>query len=370
MQNVVDSQKQNDPDSSSDKAPVKNNYVVCLGGERPPISWDPRDTEQKINLHTDYFGKAFVAMEKYLDGGGWTIYLTWDLKQLPSYGENVIAVILGDEFARIPLYAHKVQAVFKCYGAGPHLGCNPLRKPTYQNWLTLLRHVNNIIQFTPGWLNWHLLSISATNKGSLEQKIYPIPLGYANQVEVSAVPFEERPYDISFAGSVVHKPYKWWSPRKWFKTPKSYSRSRMVAALKQVKKSLPGLNVDLKITSSYREIRSADPIDYSERVMNTKISIVPRGASYETYRFFEAIRFGCIVIAEYLPPFWFYGEAPVYRIDDWGDLDTLVSELTEDPKKLQEVHYKTLQWWKTVCSEEALAAYMASKINELQSQST
>ena len=338
----------------------RNTYYVCLG--KKSILWDIHDSSQKINVHSDYFRKSFLAMEQLLESGGWTFYLTWNTEWLPAYGAKVIVVLLGDELAQMPLYRHKVAMIFKCYGVGPPLGFNPIKHPSYQNVLTLLQH---------GYAkSRYVRSIVAEKKQSRQQRkaekvpIYPIPLGYANQVEVPFVPFHKRTVDVSFAGSVVHRKYKWYSIQKWFKTPKSYSRSKMISALQAYAQKYSTLNVDLKITPSFKAIRSEDPVSYSDRVMNTRISLVPRGASYETYRFFEAMRFGCVVIAEYLPDFWFYKGAPVIKISNWNNLEDELNALVENPSKAELLHQQVINWWETMCSENALGKYMAAKLNK------
>lgn len=340
-----------------------NRYFVCLGSEKPPIPWNPYDAGQKVNLHTDYFGKVFIAMEKALVKGGWTIYLTWDLDGLPSYGDRVIAVVLGDEWCRYPRYTHRVGMLFKCYGIGPELGCKPFRRPSYQNWLTVLQHLNASIRYLPGALQNRISARKLAKNNKTMPPVYSIPLGYANQSELALKPFFERKYDVSFAGSVVHKPYKWWSPKQWLQTPKSFSRNRMIEALKRVADHYKSWPIDLKITPSYKAIRQADPLEYAQRVMETRISVAPRGTSFETFRFFEALRFGCIVITEYLPQRWFYDDAPVIRIESWQELDAILEDLKANPTKMESMHVAALKWWDTVCSEKAVGQFMASKLN-------
>ena len=337
----------------------RNTYFVCPGKE--PIEWDIFNSNKKINLHTDYFQKTFLAMEEGLAGAGWTFYLTWDLKQLPSYGPKVVAVLLGDERARMPRYARKVGMIFKSYGVGPSLGYNPLVNPSYQNWLTFSQYL--YARFRWGWSvieEWQ----KRKKTTSLKTPIYPIPLGYANQVEVPFIPFSDRPVDVSFAGSVVHREYKWWAIQKWCKTPKSYSRTKMVAALKHYSDAYPSTQVNLKITPNFKAMRREDPNEYSRRVMQTRISLVPRGASFETYRFFESMRFGCVILSEYLPDFWFYKDAPAIRITDWRHLERELNTLMENPEKANKIHEQTIHWWNTVCSEKAVGKYMADRLNE------
>lgn len=98
--------------------------------------------------------------------------------------------------------------------------------------------------------------------------------------------------------------------------------------------------------------------------MNTKICLVPRGSYFETFRFFEALRYGCIVIAEKLPSHWFYDGSPAIQVADWSELDDVI-ELIEN-NSLLELHQKSLDWWNTLCSETAVGKYMADKLNSIQ----
>lgn len=340
-----------------------NSYYVCLG--REVIDWDINNSDKKINLHTVYFQKTFLAMEEALESEGWTIYLTWNIERLPTYGPKVVAVILGDELAQMPTYKDRVGMVFKCYGVGPPLGCSPLRNPSYQNLLTLLQHGYARARYYLSVFKQKRSNKRIPKNELWKTPVHPIPLGYANQVQVPFIPFDEREADVSFAGSVVHRQYKWWSLQKWCKTPKSYSRAKMIAYLHRYIDKYPSARVDLKITPSFKAIRSADPVSYSDRVMSTKISLVPRGASYETYRFFEAIRFGCIVIGEYLPDFEFYKGAPIIRISDWRNLESELNALLENPELARERHQEMMDWWETKCSEKAIGTFMADQLNEV-----
>jgi hypothetical protein len=99
--------------------------------------------------------------------------------------------------------------------------------------------------------------------------------------------------------------------------------------------------------------------------MNAKLCLVPRGTSYETFRFFEALRYGCIVVTEALPSRWFYEGSPAIQITDWNELETILEKLLKDQNLMQEKHEESLNWWKTRCSEAVVGEYMAEKLNSL-----
>src|SRR6266446_4107614 len=88
----------------------------------PPIAFDPPDPDPVPHPDARYFARAFAAMESTLERQGLTFYLTWNLDELPSYGPDVVAVVTGDEPARVPRYFDRIAATFKGYGTRPPLG--------------------------------------------------------------------------------------------------------------------------------------------------------------------------------------------------------------------------------------------------------
>ena len=344
---------------------TRNRYFICLGQGHEPIPWDPSAQAGEASLDTDYFGNAFLAMEDRLEGKGWTVYLTWDLRRLPSYGDDVVAVVLGDEWGRIPRYAHRVATVFKCYGFKARPAPITHGQSFVFQLLVWLKYFYGLLKYLPGWVLNTWQSRQLKRPGHKVPAIYNIPLGYANQEEVEHLPFENRSVDISFAGSIQHKAYPWWSPKKWLGTPKRLSRQHMVAALQHVDNNNANWSVDLRITPSFRSMKTENPAVYAARLMRAKIAIVPRGNALETFRFFEAMRAGCVLITEQLPDFWFYHGAPVVRVSDWSQLQPLLENLLSDPEKLRRMHFQSRGWWRDVCSPQALGRYMAHQLNRL-----
>ncbi len=75
-----------------------NKYYLYLHKGQEPVSWNPPDPHPLYWVDYTYIGKVFEAMEKSLEVGGLVFYFTWDsVDELPSYGNNVVAVIVGDE---------------------------------------------------------------------------------------------------------------------------------------------------------------------------------------------------------------------------------------------------------------------------------
>ncbi|MBD2028348.1 glycosyltransferase [Leptolyngbya sp. FACHB-711] len=345
-----------------------NQYYLYLHQGQKPVPWYPPDPYPLDWVDYTYFGNVFKAMEEKLEVGGLIFYFTWNsLKELPSYGKNVVVIVAGDEWCRIPTYCDKVLAVFKCYGTKPILGCNPFLHPSYLNILALIQFLRIGFYRLPGLLSHALLQLKYLQRKSSEIcLIYDIPLGYNRQLELPVKDLEEREYDVSFAGSIEHGTYSVWSLKHLFDTPKSFSRRKMMSSIKTFDAKHPELKIELTVTPSFGSSKDVlDKESYSQRMINTKICLVPRGTSFETFRFFEAMRYGCIVITEALPTRWFYDGSPAIQINDWDELEEILTRLLENKHLMQEKHQESLKWWETRCSEAVVGSYIAKQLNSL-----
>jgi hypothetical protein len=139
----------------------------------------------------------------------------------------------------------------------------------------------------------------------------------------------------------------------------------MISIVNRIEKKNPDFKFELSLMPDFKTSSLSDAKSYSEKLMNAKICLVPRGTSYETFRFFEALRYGCIVVTEALPSRWFYEGSPAIQITDWNELETILEKLLKDQNLMQEKHEESLNWWKNRCSEAVVGEYMAEKLNSL-----
>jgi hypothetical protein len=357
---------------------AKNRYFVCIK-DQPVLEWNPCSQEPMFGvdqyffttyLRFDFFtylSKAFAFMENNSDIRGIKFYLVWnDVQYLPSYGEDIVVFSVGDESSRFPKYFNRVKATFKCYGTEPTLGIGFFSKPSYLYFLTLIHFARNWLIRFPSLLNYFLKSKILFLYNKPIPPIYDIPLGYANQLDLPIKKLDERVYDVSFLGSVSNVIYPIWSLTYWLKTPKQLSREKMCRSLKEIIEKNSSIKVQLSCTSDFGESRRNASHVYSENLMNTKICLVPRGTTWETCRFFEAIRYGCITITEALPSRWFYDDCPVIKIRNWKDLEKTIDNLLSDQEQMHMMSQRTLDWWHSKCSESALGYFIAQKLSELE----
>ena len=352
---------------------ISNQYYLLLA-DGEVVSWDIYDLDPPNPqlMWATYLSKTLQTVEQILTDSGLIFYLTRDeLDYLPSYGENVVVIIAADEWCRIPKYAHRVLAIFKSYGIKPFLGCNPLLEPSYVNFASLIQFLRIWLAYLPGLINYGFQILKSIGSGRLKvPKIYTIPLGYYNQLDTLQKQINERTYDVFFAGSVLNYTYIPGSLKAFLASlltpPKIQSRQKMISCLRQFQDKFLNFKVELSLTTGFYLMTEADIQTYAERLMNSKICLIPRGTSFETYRFFEAIRFGCIPVVEALPPHWFYDNSLGVQVKSWNNLAETLEELLNDSDLLQSRHQDALWWWQNKCSEIALGQYIISKLEEIK----
>ncbi len=335
----------------------RSKYVVCSPWEAKPFHLDIYTWQDKPDGYFfNYWVRIFQEFEKCSTLSGLTFYLVCNhdrVDELPSYGDNVVAVIRSDEECWFPPYLNKVRCVFKTYGFAPWCGAS-LQSPA------------SVLKCARDWgrWSWHYLSYlreSGFSRGRADRKMV-VPLGYARQTDLPGKPFESRRYPVGFLGSIENREYSRFSPKKLVASPKVIARSQMAASLEKIAKAAPGA-VFYGTTASFSESTMTGAGDrYTEIMADTKIALAPRGSSVETYRFFEAMRQGCVVICDRLPPHWFYADSPAIQIDDWGSLETEVKTLLADPERLGDLHRKSLAWWDEKLSECAVARMIAIRL--------
>jgi hypothetical protein len=342
---------------------LNSRFVQCLGPNREPQEWNPPAPIDEL-IDTWYFGRALAAMEQELQISGLTVYVTFDTEQLPSYGDDVVVVLIGDEWARVPKYLARVRVVFRNLCARPNLGCRPLAWPSRATFSSLLPAGRAAIRAAPGHLARLRAELAAARgRGRPPALQIELPVGTYNALDLPLTPFAQRKSDIFFAGSLFHKPGRA-EHLKARVMPKTLTREAMLRNVDRLRRHRE-ITVNLRLTEGFQQSAGSDAAEYSTAFMDSRLALVPRGAVTETHRFFQALKYGCIVVTDTVPPYWFYERAPIIRLQHWDELEGALVPLLAQPERLESLHRQALAWWKTACSEEAVGRLMASTINAL-----
>lgn len=106
--------------------------------------------------------------------------------------------------------------------------------------------------------------------------------------------------------------------------------------------------------------------EYAEYIFNSKLVICPKGfVNIETFRHYEAMRAGSIVISEALPCNPFYDGAPYISLNDFRSLEMDIKLLLSDCDSLLRLQQASLAWYKNVLSERATAFFVVRCLNSL-----
>ena len=174
-------------------------------------------------------------------------------------------------------------------------------------------------------------------------QVHGIPLCHLNGV-------------VNFSKNILEREYDWC----WMGQFDPYRRVDFKNAVDRLT-----LNKDLKNVCHWYTgwNNGIDKLEYSRILNKTKIALVPCGsASYETFRFFESMMCGCVVIGVPLPNVEFYNKAVYVKIDNWDHVETYIRKILEDSMSLHNLSVLGYEWYKEYCSPRGLADYIKARI--------
>ena len=343
-------------------------YFVVEKDKTTSRDWSPGSWDRSWPHDCRYYGQVFLEMEKTLEVPNLRIYMTWDVDRLPEYGDNIVVALIGDECGLMPRYAKHVKAIIKTHrGAFPFLGIRRWRPCNRLRFLLAIKYLRNLVLHARSRFAAARPPVDWPAPVRSKPFIIHSPLGYALLEDVPMKTMHERPYHSFFAGRVSTAPDRY-GFRKWLSTPKDQirkvGREAMLRAVEEFQKKEPRFRFDGSVGSSPSMTdKSHDGRTYSQRMMDSKICLAPRGSIIDSWRFFEGVRSGCLVITEPLPDEYYYKDAPVIQIDRWRELESVVRPFLDDDDALEVCRRRTLAYWRDRCGEAAFGAYLARRIN-------
>ena len=176
-------------------------------------------------------------------------------------------------------------------------------------------------------------------------KITPIPLCHLKGVKNLGIPIRERQYDWCWMGQF--DPYR-------------------RVDFKMAIDALAHLNETKYRLMWYEGWNNGVYIDeYSWAINNSKIIFVPTGsASLETFRFYEAMLSGCLVISIKQPDVSFYNNAPYIKVKEWKEIITATTNILNNEYIIERYSDQAQEWYKQNCSPEGLAKYMITALEK------
>jgi hypothetical protein len=319
--------------------------------EVAPPPWTPA-----LPAEMRYPYNVLEAALPHVSAEGLHFYFTKDAYRLPTYGRNVVGVLLQEERCKVPVYGRHVRAVIRnlltypFLGYRPHLGFNRLDA------ILTFEFIRD--SYTSLRARYALAHPPASFPAPVrrEPRTIRLPLGYHSQVEVPQIAMADRPLDTFFAGQ-ISETIPSGSYKHYTSTSKLQARRQIWRALRELQQQ-GKWNMDL-------EDLAADQQRYSEKMMRSRICVAPRGSMADSYRAFEGLRAGCLVVANRLPKDEFlYPHAPLLIVDHWGEFGGILERYARDIDTLEEWRARSLAWWHNRLRPEVIGALVAEQLNE------
>jgi len=174
------------------------------------------------------------------------------------------------------------------------------------------------------------------------KNLIPLPLGYNKSLlEIPFISIQDRTIDVFFSGQV--------------NIPNRFSLFNFL------NENFHDLNKHVNRTPAFR--KGYDATTYSNYLMNTKIAFVPDGCiCSESFRFFEASKYGCVLITMPKPSNWVYNGFCGFIVNSWEESLEIVYSLMLDEDLLKSCSKNSLEYWKKYCSEESVANFIIERI--------
>ncbi|MGH2859020.1 MAG: hypothetical protein ACRDMJ_16215 [Solirubrobacteraceae bacterium] len=343
----------------------RNSYFAVFDDDAVP--WDPHDPEDLPLPDCAYFGGVFRELERRWDGPPLTVFMTKDTTWLPRYGADVVSVLLNEEWFRTPAYTDAVRAVARNLPGRPWFPWSTMAPPSAGAAFALANHARILAERARAQRRAQRIAQAKGWPAPGPGNTIDVPLGYFRQPARAVRPLSERATDVYFGGSLVHdaaRGPRWKrAAKRTVGNPKLVARRQMLRELQRVRFRHPRLRARVTLSGEFRELGAAQVGDYATEMMDARIALVPRGTAAESYRLFEAWRYGCVAVCEPLPPRWFLDGAPVVTVRSWRELEPTLVGLLNDPSRLRSLHLASLRWWETVCGEAAVAGHLAARLH-------
>ncbi len=350
---------------------MSHEHYVCF--EDGPRAWDPYSSAEPPLADCGYFGGVLRELERDWEHGPLTVYMTKDTESLPSYGENVIVILLNEEWFRTPAYASRVLATLRTLPGRPWFPWSTLTPPSKLGAFALGNYLRVRVERARAESRTRRVLAQRGWSWPGLDNVLDVPLGYYRQPELPVKPLPERATDVYFGGSLLHdldRKERWKRlAKRLLGNPKQLYRKHMLDELDRVCRVHPEIRAKVTVSGEFRALPTMQVTDYADAMMDARVALVPRGTAAESYRLFEAWRYGCIVICEQLPPRPFLQGAPAITLGSWHELDQVLPALLADPDRQQALHEASLAWWREVCSEQAVGRRLATALDGLHVRS-
>ena len=248
---------------------------------------------------------------------------------------------------------------------------------TKNQFLKVLIYISQESGVDPAYLSGNYFAIFKCYLKSkpLKNNIFNFPIGYVSGVPALPIkPILERDIDVFFVGNLNKNRLSFYRSLHPLFRILPFFLVNLFFILSKVflfrflfyKKffKIPNLRSYIFFTNSFKSGFSLQ--EYAEFLSNSKFVVCPKGfVNIETFRHYEAMRSGSIVVSENLPPSPLYDGAPYILLNSFDSLENIIKSLLSNPEALSRLQQDSLRWYDSVLSEKATAIFVASSLKSL-----
>lgn len=213
-----------------------------------------------------------------------------------------------------------------------------------------------------------------------KSKIFPFPLNTISNLYLKKIiPIKKRKFDIFFCGNLnkyrLDLYHALSSNAKIFSKISNKLFYTFLVGLgfkkrfvqRNMSVGVNGKNF-IKFTIGLNGEGDGLPYDEYLRLLNdSKVALCPTGyMSTETFRHYEAIKSGCVIISNKLPDTYIFRKAPFVKINNWKEGLMKAEKLIMNTERLEDLQRKSILYHKTNLSEKFMAEYVLKKIRILE----
>jgi hypothetical protein len=267
-----------------------------------------------------------------------------------------LADIMGEEFKELD---------FVIYSANNTQGPN---KPAHPE-KTVLLYISDETMRVPHHLKPHFKAIfKCYIPVDRDENVFAMPLGYLKGRYAAQVPkMTDRNTNVFFSGNLNENRFPLYQHFNLFRFIPTWFFTRLYYRMKTKLKfnySSYFPNSYINFTHGFNSGLSKE--EYNRYLYDSKFIICPKGfTSAETFRHYEALLAGAVILSEPLPDVFYYRGGPFIQLKSWGEMDKVVNDLIKKPEELQTLQDSAREWWEQKCSEKAVAKYIYQSLKSL-----
>lgn len=220
--------------------------------------------------------------------------------------------------------------------------------------------------------HYHAIFKAYIGNLSTAKNVFPLPLGYVKDVpQLPIKPINERSVNVFFRGNFNNNrldfyrslsKFKFVIPKTFKKHP-GFFRSLLMKFQNDFSTRFP--RSIIRFNDGFKT--GLTPKEYGKVLAESKIVLCPKGFDMpESFRHFESMRAGCVILSEKLPETEFYTDSPIIEVKNWTEGISKVNELLSKPAKMEILQKKIIEWWEKKCSEIGTAKYIHATLLRLE----